>query len=188
MIDAAERALLDEGVEAVSVRRLASELGASRQVVYTHFGGMHDVFEAVHRRAGVALTASVADLTAPIGSDERIVDGAHAYVEHARQRPAVFDLMFGRPVPGYVPSEATTEELRRAFRVGVVGLVAEWARANDQDLSPRDAVARARVYWSSIHGLVTLERAGHARPDETDALIDSLMAALLAGWRAIGSA
>ncbi len=184
VVEAAERVLEDEGIGALSVRRLAAELGASRQIVYTHFSGMHDVLEAVHRRAGVHLADAVAALEPPAGTDARIAAGAHAYVAHARRRPSVFALLFGRPVPGYVPSAETAAALRSVFRVHIVGLVDEWSAANGQQLGERAAVERARVFWSSIHGLVTLERAGHAEAGETDAMVDSLTATLMAGWRA----
>ncbi|MEM9134128.1 MAG: TetR/AcrR family transcriptional regulator [Actinomycetota bacterium] len=186
VIAAAERVLGDDGIDALSVRRLADELGVSRQIVYTHFSGMHEVLEAVHRRAGVQLADAVATLEPPTGSDARIVAGAHAYVDHARRRPSVFALLFGRPVPGYVPSAETAGALRSVFRVHIVGLVDEWSVANGHDLDRHEAVERARVFWSAIHGLVTLEQAGHAEQGETDAMVDSLVGTMLAGWRARG--
>lgn len=184
VIAAAERVLVEDGIDALSVRRLADDLGVSRQIVYTHFNGMHDVLEALHRRAGVQLTGAVATLKPPVGSDARIQAGAHAYVEHARRRPSLFALLFGRPVPGYTPSAETTAALRAGFRVHIVGLIDEWSAANGHDLGSHEAIERARVFWSAIHGLVTLEQAGHAEPAETDGMLDSLVVTMLAGWRA----
>ncbi|MDH5521536.1 MAG: WHG domain-containing protein, partial [Acidimicrobiia bacterium] len=48
---------------------------------------------------------------------------------------------------------------------------------------PAAMLDRARVYWSAVHGLVTLERAGHATPPETDNLVEDLVSSLVAGWR-----
>ncbi len=183
VVDAAERLLDVKGVDALSARRLASELGASRQVVYTHFGGMNDLLDAVHLRAGEQLTETARTVGEEHGSDARVVAAAHAYLEYARRRPAAFALLFDRPVPGYVPSEETTRALRRAFRVHIVGLVEEWSHANAIPLDEVLAAERARLFWSAIHGLITLERAGHAEIAETNILAGSLIATLLAGWR-----
>ena len=183
VVDRAEQLIDHEGVEALSVRRLASELGVSRQIVYTHFTGMRDVLEQLHLRSGRYLTDSVLGLEAPIGSDERLVSAAHAYVSYSRLRPAMFELTFGQPVPGFVPSDETTAALRKVFRVRIVGLIEEWCDANVIEIEPKAMLDRARVYWSAVHGLVTLERAGHATPSETDDLVEALVSSLVAGWR-----
>ncbi len=99
----------------------------------------------------------------------------------------MFELAFSQPVPGYVPTVETTAALRSAFQEHIVGLVAEWAEANNATLKRAAIIARTRIYWSALHGLVTLERAGHAEPAETDLLIDLMGATLMDGWRAVDS-
>lgn len=183
VIDVAERMIDTDGLDALSARRISAELGVSRQVIYTHFSGMHELFEALLHRSGLELAASVENLTQPTGSDERVRASAHAYVAFARRRPALFELTFGRPVPGYTPSPETTEALRNVFLSHVVGLIDDWSTANKHDLGRKAIVERTRVYWSATHGLVTLERAGHSSERETDTLVDEAVRALLAGWR-----
>ncbi len=183
VVDCAEQLLDDEGLDALSVRRLATELGVSRQVVYTHFAGMHDLLEQLHLRSGRHLADAVHRLQAPAGSDDRLLSAAQAYVSNARRRPAMFELTFGRPVPGYIPSAETTAALRSVFRVQIVGLIEEWFAANEIDTDKRAMLDRARVYWSAVHGLITLERAGHASKPETDHLVEKLVSDLVAGWR-----
>ncbi len=184
VVDVAERLVDADGLGALSVRRLAGELGVSRQIVYTHFSGMHDVLNALHVRSGQQLTTSVEGLSEPSGTDERLVAAAHGYVASARERPAMFELAFGQPVPGYIPSAATTAALRAVFQEHIVGLIDEWSQANGTSLRRAAIVERTRLFWSAIHGLVTLERAGHATLDETDALIDQMIVSLMSGWRA----
>lgn len=183
VVDVAERILDTDGISALSVRRLAAELSVSRQIVYTHFGGMRDVLEQLHLRSGHYLTESVRQLPSPVGTDDRLLSGANAYVSYARHRPAMFELTFGQPVPGYVPSTETTAALQSVFRVEIVGLIREWQDANGLTVETRATIDRARVYWSAIHGLVTLERAGHATETETDQLVEELTRTFIAGWR-----
>lgn len=183
VIDCAERLLHADGLRGLSTRRLATELGVSRQVVYTHFAGMHGVFEQLHLRSGQYLTRAVQGLDAPSGSDDKLCDGAQAYVDYARTKPELFELTFGAPVATYVPSEATTATLQSIFRVEIAGLIREWHDANRIELPGTSLLDRTRVFWSSTHGLVTLERARHASRDETDRLVRLLTTSLLDGWR-----
>ena len=57
--DAAERLLREGGFDAMSVRAVGERLGVSRQVVYTHFGGVDGLLDALHERASGYLAGSV---------------------------------------------------------------------------------------------------------------------------------
>ena len=183
MLDAAERLIGEHGLHGVSVRRIADALGVSRQVVYTHFGGMSGVFDQLHIRSGQHLAEEVRALAEPVGSDARMIEGALAYCRAIRQRPGLFELAFGHPIGGYEPSDEVVRALQQVFRDHIVALVRQWCTARDLDVPEREIVACARIYWSATHGLITLERAGHATPDETHQLVERMVAALLAGWR-----
>ncbi|MGH8570384.1 MAG: helix-turn-helix domain-containing protein, partial [Gammaproteobacteria bacterium] len=47
LIEAAARVLARDGPDALTTRRLASEVGTSTMALYTHFGGMDDLRRAV---------------------------------------------------------------------------------------------------------------------------------------------
>ncbi|MEM9458362.1 MAG: TetR/AcrR family transcriptional regulator [Myxococcota bacterium] len=190
VLEAARELLEAEGFAALSVRRLAEALGVSRQVVYTHFGGMDGLLGALHRLGSRLLAEDVAALPARPGGDARVLAGAQAYVDAARERPALFDLVFARPVPDYVPDRQTVVASRAAFGC-LVAVTTQWLagrggkRSSAQHVARRDreAVTLARVLWSTTHGHVVLERAGHARASETDALVRAAVRSVLRGWR-----
>jgi len=184
VIDSAEALIRADGLAALSARRVAAALGVSRQVVYTHFDGMHGILEELHRRSGRYLAETVQHLGDLEDADRRLEAAAHAYVTYSRTRPALFELTFGAPVPDYSPSPETTAALQDVFRVEIAGLVRGWHEDNRIGIDEHLLLDRTRAYWSSIHGLVTLERAGHAAHDETDRLVDGLTHTLLGGWRA----
>ena len=183
VIDCAEALIGVDGLAALSARRVAAALGVSRQVVYTHFDGMHGILEELHLRSGRYLAQTVQHLGDVEAADRRLEAAAHAYVTYSRTRPALFELTFGAPVPDYAPSPETTAALQDVFRVEIAGLVGGWHADNGVEIDDRLLLDRTRVYWSSIHGLVTLERAGHATHSETDRLVDELTRTLLTGWR-----
>ena len=64
VIDAAERLLREGGFDAMSVRAVGERLGVSRQVVYTHFGGVDGLLDALHVRASGYLARSVGAVAA----------------------------------------------------------------------------------------------------------------------------
>lgn len=196
LLDAAADIAESEGFSALSVRRLAGEVESSRQVVYTHFGGMDGLLNRLHMRSSDLLAAELEALDEPVGTDENMLAAGHAYVRAARRRPAQFELTFGRPVPHFVASTEATQYGERFFRKHIVGLVDAWLTQamtstpggpNQTGHTAGDAIRLARVFWSTMHGLVTIERAGHATPAETDDLVELSIRLLLEGQRAIGA-
>ena len=187
LIELAAQIVESDGFGALSVRRLATEVGASRQVVYTHFGGMDGLLNKLHVHASQLIAADVAALREPVGTDESLRAAARAYVRAARTRPAMFDLTFGRPVPQFEASKESTELARAVFRDNIVHLLDAWLAQATPAHTPEQALTLARIYWSSIHGLVTIERAGHATVRDTDQLVGITVDLLLDGWRASAS-
>ena len=50
LIEAAARILAEEGPGALTLRRVAAEVGTSTMAVYTHFGGMTELRRAVREQ------------------------------------------------------------------------------------------------------------------------------------------
>jgi hypothetical protein len=72
-----------EGWDAVTIRRLATELGVTQPVLYTAFGKRQDIVDAVALR-GFAELAAALDAGDP----------AAAYLDFARAHPATHEAMF----------------------------------------------------------------------------------------------
>lgn len=181
VVSCAVELLESEGFAAMSVRRLGERLGVSRQIVYTHFGGMDGLWDALHRRAYDGLRDELVAVGPPTGEVAHVLAVGRAYLESARRRPRLFELAFARPVPGYVPTAETIAASRRSF-VPVVEAVAAWL-GTGVGVEDDDAVELAQVLWSTTHGHVTLELAGFVAPDRTDRLVERAGRAVLAGWR-----
>jgi AcrR family transcriptional regulator len=185
VLDAAEALVGSEGFSGLSVRRLASALGVSRQVVYTHFGGLEGLWNALYRRGADRLAARVAALDETPGTVAHVHAASHAYVAAARQSPHLFQLVFARPVPDFDPDADARRVGRAAFGV-VVWVCGCWLAGEEVPreaawASP-EAVGLARVLWACVHGHVVIEAAGHAEEAMTDALVTRAVESLLAGW------
>ncbi|HVT71077.1 MAG TPA: WHG domain-containing protein, partial [Trebonia sp.] len=167
LLAAALRLLEDEGPEALQARRLATEIGASTMAVYTHFGGMTQLIEAIAYEGFVRLSAreaAVRETADPIADLLRL---GIAYHEHAMANPRLYRLMFGvTPVNGIGLPNLDVRTLmvspaagagREAFALLVrhVTRVIEAGSGTGED-----PVSVASQFWSSVHGYVLLEIAG----------------------------
>lgn len=151
LLEQAARLIAEHGVEGLTLRRLANEVGASTMAIYTHFGGMDELRFEVRREAFARLAAHL-DAVTP--SRDPVFDlgrlGA-AYCMNALQNPNMYRVMFleprapDEPPVGYETFETLVEFVDRAMQAG--------------RLRAGDAVQRAREMWALSHGLVSLHLA-----------------------------
>jgi AcrR family transcriptional regulator len=158
LIVTAARTLAEaEGWDAVTTRRLATEIEYSQPVLYKHFTGMEHIAAAVAIDGFSELTEVI--LVACSGADsagDLLSRIAHAYCDFARDNPAVYDAMFTRATPLRFAAEDTPPQLEEAF--------AQLRHAVGAAVDGGDIDALTEVFWASLHGLVTLSRAGRLRP------------------------
>ena len=168
ILDAAGRLLVEEGPEALSMRRVAREVNASTQVLYTMFGGKDGLANELFLEGFARLTG--AHETVPHSEDplQHLYDRAETYFENALANPNYYRVMFFDAIPGFRPSEETltktwgtfdalAEAVRACARAGLF--------AREVEEEPREA---ALSLWSAAHGVVSLYLAGHL-PDEDEA-------------------
>jgi len=146
-----------EGWDAVTTRRLSTEIEYSQPVLYKHFTGMEQIADAV----AIDGFGELADVTRAARSgaataDEGLARIANAYLDFARDNPAVYDAMFTRATTLRFAAQDTPPQLEAAFAElhQAVGLIAD----------EQDADALTEVFWAALHGLATLTRAGRLRP------------------------
>ncbi|OBG32640.1 TetR/AcrR family transcriptional regulator [Mycobacterium sp. E3198] len=168
IVGTARRLAEAEGWEAVTTRRLSTEIEYSQPVLYKHFAGMEQIADAV-ALDGFAELAGVIR-AARSGSDaagDTLTRIANAYLDFARDNPAVYDAMFTRTTGLRFAAEDTPRQLIDAFAalhqaVGMVGA--------DQDTD-----TLTEVFWAALHGLATLGRTGRLRPEYDAARVQLLV-------------
>ncbi|MCL3836354.1 TetR/AcrR family transcriptional regulator [Aeromicrobium duanguangcaii] len=158
LLEEAARILDEQGPAALSARRLAAGAGTSTMGVYTHFGSMGALVDAVATEGFRRLIERV-DAVEP--TDDPAADllaAAGAYRANALENPHLYAVMFGsisvRALGGAGPDDAVAYA---AFRQ----LVALVERAMDAGRLRRDDPgAVAAQWWSALHGYMVLELAG----------------------------
>jgi len=144
-----------EGLEGLSLRRLAESTGVSKTAPYRHFADKRDLLVTIAAE-GFRLLAekleaapSAPQPPAPGGDAlQGITALCRAYVEFARERPVLYKLMISRL--GYeLHSEACRLNSERAFgclvRAVQTAQAAGWRR-------DKDGMALVLSLWASIHG------------------------------------
>lgn len=153
LIEAAARILAEDGLGGLSTRRLANELGVSTMVVYTRFGSMPELMDAVVAE-GFDRQAARLDAVAETGDAAAdLVELGMAYRANAIENPHLYSIMYG----------GTGELRHRADQAkGTRDLfTAAAARAVDAGaVAGVDPAALAEEVWSTVHGSVSLELAG----------------------------
>ena len=167
LVEAGIQILEQDGLPALSARKLAMETGTSTMAVYTHFGGMAGVVDAIAREAFVRFTRALTEVEQtgdPVA--DFFVMGSR-YREFALANPQRYQMMFGTSSPpslaGYRtdltetgnPTDrpewtASFEALRKMVRRMIAA-----GRIRDDG----ESMISGRI-WSIIHGAVMLEIAG----------------------------
>lgn len=120
ILEAAHRQLADGGATHISLRAVARELGMASSAVHRYFATRDDVITALLLREYTALadTLSAAEAAVPRADHRGRVEALFlAERRWALDHPHSWDLLYGKPVPGYAAPDATTEPATRFFRL-----------------------------------------------------------------------
>ncbi|PYY31617.1 MULTISPECIES: TetR/AcrR family transcriptional regulator [unclassified Curtobacterium] len=152
-----------EGWEAVTMRRLASEIGVTQPVIYSAFaGGRQALIDAVALGGFDAIATALEDVPAePLARMQ-------AYLDFAAAQPHVYAAMFSMPSGLEFGTGTGPDALERAF----AAIRAAFPGPDDTD---------AEVAWATVHGLATLEISGRLPATRSRARLDHAHRALARG-------
>ncbi|MFC3961010.1 TetR/AcrR family transcriptional regulator [Nocardia jiangsuensis] len=158
-----------DGWDAVTTRRLAERIEYSQPVLYSHFRGKREIIGAVALEGAAELAAAVRSAAgAADGPRARVTALADAYLDYAARNPSVYDAMFQLDGGLAFASEDTPEPLRDAF----AALLENLAEVAGDGVEPG---LFTEVFWSALHGLATLTRAGRLPPGESARRVELLV-------------
>lgn len=160
-----------EGWDAVTTRRLSAEIEYSQPVLYSHFANMDQLVRAVAIDGFGELAATLRaarEGAATINDAPKQV--ALAYVEFTDRNPALYDAMFTRTTTLIFAADDTPPELQAAFEELRTAVAVLEKRSETDTL--------AEVFWSALHGLVTLARTRRLREGFAADRLDLLIARL----------
>ncbi|MFD5206103.1 TetR/AcrR family transcriptional regulator [Streptomyces anulatus] len=165
--------IAEAGASALSLNAIAKQMGVSGPALYRYFAGRDELITELIRDAYRSLADAV-HTAAVTGADPAGL--AHVLRDWALADPHRYFLIYGTPVPGYhAPDEITgiSSEIMADLLTACAALEPDapatpfaahlaghrdWAGDHP---APPAALHRAITFWTRLHGVLSLELAGH---------------------------
>ncbi|WP_419914657.1 TetR/AcrR family transcriptional regulator [Hoeflea sp.] len=159
MIDCALSILETDGIQALTLRRLAEAAGVSRQTPYLYFQDKAALVDAM-RIAGLNRLTEAAQAAVTGAEKEDLVEQlrlvGEAYVRFGLENPGVYKLVFTPIRPDEPPTPEHKEAIEANQSVAETRMNAAW---KDGLLAlPPDRLNN--VFWAALHGLISLHNEG----------------------------
>ncbi|MGZ4681136.1 MAG: TetR/AcrR family transcriptional regulator [Acidimicrobiales bacterium] len=183
VIDAARSCIVADGLEAVSLRKLAATLGVTAPALYAYVDDKRDLLRGVAEREFQRLSTAFEEIDDP-DPVERMRQMSHAYVEQALAEPELFRTMF-QFSPELAIGGPTGAEDPLATAVFERALESVVEAIDSGALRSADPITVALTMWSATHGVADMLLMGFPFDDSTRRmLIDSVIDTVLTGLAA----
>ena len=186
LLDAAEKIAETEGLQALTVRRVAEKTGTTTRAVYTSLGSKQALLSGLGARAFDMLAAMVESL--PPASDpaaDLVAAGTFGFRPFALNHPALFRI--GIQQTSVPPAVART--IVPAAERALPALHRRIARLRDAGrLGARTVPEAALEFHAACEGLAAIELRCWLRPEYGHRLWHDTLSALVAGWHVLGQA
>ncbi|WP_238008660.1 TetR/AcrR family transcriptional regulator [Dactylosporangium sp. AC04546] len=143
------------GATALSLNAIAKQMGISGPALYRYFASRDDLITDLvldaYRDLAETCEAAYAAGDPAAG---RLTATAAAIRGWALAAPHRYLLIYGTPVPGYAAPPESTALASRIMRLLLDGFTAAGVAAADVD-------GHALRFWTRVHGVLSLEVAGH---------------------------
>jgi AcrR family transcriptional regulator len=105
ILDAAWQIADEEGIGAVALSEVARRVGMRAPSLYNYFPSKHAIVDAMFQQGAIEFRETMSAPLDARGRRESVRAIAFRFLDFALARPARFELLFHRPVPGFFPSE-----------------------------------------------------------------------------------
>ncbi|MER6442637.1 TetR/AcrR family transcriptional regulator [Streptomyces sp. NPDC001185] len=176
IIEAALHVLETEGIAALTIRRIATDVEYSAPVVYQYFANKDAlVLELVAHGHRLMLTEFRPAAQEP-NTDRRMMRIASEYVRFAGEHPHLYQVM-NDPV-------ADADERRRVAEPAIdflKELLTTWSAAHDVVLADTDQACE--ILWGTLYGIASLSYLDTVGNDRARSLAEQALRAILLGWQ-----
>ncbi|HET6506400.1 MAG TPA: WHG domain-containing protein [Baekduia sp.] len=164
-----------EGLDAVTLSRVAAALGVKSPSLYNHVEGRDGLIRGIALLGLAELGASLRDAAVGRSGDDALLAATQAYREYVKKHP-------GRYAAGAVSAPAADDAERQEAAAAVVATFVSVLRA--WELTDDDTIHAVRGIRSAVHGFASLETSGgFGLQQDVDESFGRLIGALAAGLR-----
>jgi len=179
VVEAASNLLVEEGPDALTVRRIAQELECSTKIIYTMFQGKEGLADALYLEGCERLGHLIGQVQWVTNPAEYLYKVAWAYWAFALANPGYYRVMFCGAIPNFHPSQVSIRNTATALETIVESL----RRYIEQDmlLYIDDPERITKVLWAPLHGVISLYLLGHfSTLEETTKIFERTVQSLIA--------
>lgn len=191
MLNTARQIVLREGFTALSIRNLAKASGYVPGTIYLYFKNRDAIVRELCLQGFAELSEQLEPIVETADPRERLRALLFAYADFALQNPETYrlsfmeDPKFAEALLRATPLESEHGAGRRAFMM-IVGAVQALKERGDVR-ADEDETLLAEVFWTSVHGVVSLKLIYPAFPTmPTEVLLEKTVESLLEGLRPSG--
>jgi len=153
----ATKMIEENGIDSLSLRKLASEVGVSRTAPYHHFKDKNQLLCAIAEEGYKKHLQRATDLfdDKTLSMDKKFSLFVHNYVKLAYQNPELYELMFGHAI---WKTQKSTQELRNAAYPCFhhqVEMTKQWQQVGLLK-ADENTLRLAQVIWGTLHGITKL--------------------------------
>jgi AcrR family transcriptional regulator len=150
VVDAAVAIADEEGLDAVTLARVATALGVRSPSLYNHVDGRDGLIRAIAARSTRELATALRRAATGRSGADAIAAVAQAQREYARAHPGRYAATVAAPAPGDTEHEEAAADAVDVLKsvLGISGLEGD------------DVIHAARALRSAVHGFATLEASG----------------------------
>lgn len=162
LMDSALVLIKDEGIDKLSLRKLAQAVGVSQTAIYHHFSDKQDLLYALGKAGIEQLTSQIQPvlLNQDQAIQQRLERAVTRYVQFAIQNPELYELMLGRTTWKQPQETAFHHDGRHSFRA-YGKLIASLQKQGI--ITPQaDPLRIAQVSWATLHGICRMHNDGLA--------------------------
>jgi len=157
ILDAARKLFIQQGYDAVTMRKIAKRIEYSPTAIYVHFKDKETLLRELCAEDFQMLATAFQQVAMIEDPVERLRQTGRAYVDFAVRYPNHYRLMFMTPrPPDFQEDESGKGDVQRDAYAFVVAVVKD-AMAKGAFLNEwKDPDLLAQVLWAGVHGVVTL--------------------------------
>jgi AcrR family transcriptional regulator len=183
ILDAARQVMREEGVAALNLQEVARRVGVRAPSLYEYFPGKMAIYDELFRKGVHIYAERMHRLNESTDSFwARSQAGLENYMSFAQEYPELYQLVFERPVPGFVPSEDSMNESRQLL--GRADQIVEQGLEHGSLVLGISPVQARDLFIAMMHGLTALHMANEPDIPVGSGRFGSLIPAALALFRA----
>jgi AcrR family transcriptional regulator len=182
ILKAARRLYLAHGVEGVSARKIAREVGCSPTAIYLYYRSVGDLLEQLRMEGHGVLVGYLEGAARQPGAVDRLLAMGRAYHRFGRDHPSYYALMFSVR-PSEMPGRAAVQ---REMRTLLIVRDVVQAGMESGELRRGDATVVANALWAQVHGVTALTVSGllfETAPGHAEDVLEAVLASALAPLR-----